>query len=702
MWPLSKASAGVRLPLCCEIGSGSMNADHGRTHADSSGRERPAAERQDVLDISSFFGTRLRPAYRYILALAIFGFALGFRQVALPVEIGLPFVTLFPAVALAVLLCDLGPGLIVLLLSGVVGQYAFMPPFWALKFPQDQLAALATFYVAGLIVCLIVNQMHKARAAMAAALREVRTARNEAVAARNATAATETDLTTILDAVPATIWVTRDPACRTIIGNKTTNELLGLSGGSNVSKSAHDSSGLPFEVFDKGGIAIPADVLPVQRAARGEKVTDYEFELRFKDGRRRILYGNAAPLLDQQGGISGAVAAFIDVTERRQAQRELKKRERRYRALFERSSEGFAICELIRDENGAAVDYRHLEVNPAAGRMVGLVPETILTKTYRELISPINPDWFDACVRAVAGEDVRREEYSPEFERWYASSLFAIGDDRFAVLFSDVTAIKAQEFALAAARAEAERANLAKSKFLAAASHDLRQPVQSLILFLAALKGPTAGTPLEKPVQRMGQAVDALSVMLSGILDVSRLDAGVVTPQLTALDVGAILARLSHEYTALAEAKGLRFSSITPPLHSYADPTLLERILRNLIENAIRYTQRGGVVVACRHRGKSVRVDVVDTGIGIPEEQIGDVFEEYFQLNNSARDRALGLGLGLAIVKRSAKLMGANIEVRSRVGRGSRFSLLLLAAEPCVHESSRPHDATEARGRDSD
>ena len=225
--------------------------------------------------------------------------------------------------------------------------------------------------------------------------------------------------------------------------------------------------------------------------------------------------------------------------------------------------------------------------------------------------------------------------------------------------------------ALALAKAEAERANLAKTKFLASASHDLRQPVQSLTLLLNMIGRQVGDKPtIAKAVDMATSAVESLNNLLNGILDISKLDAGAVSPELRNVNAGELVERLTGEYRPRATAAGLTLRCVANALWVRTDATLLERILRNLIENALRYTGKGGVVVGVRRRGETVRLDVVDTGIGIPADKRTEIFEEFRQLNNPAVDAKRGLGLGLAIVSRVAKLLGASVQVASNLGRG--------------------------------
>lgn len=234
---------------------------------------------------------------------------------------------------------------------------------------------------------------------------------------------------------------------------------------------------------------------------------------------------------------------------------------------------------------------------------------------------------------------------------------------------------------LAAARREAEAANRAKSRFLAAASHDIRQPVQSLVLLVAALARQLDGHPSQPLLRHLDTSLEALRMLLSSLLDVSKLDAGVIEPEIRRIDLRPLLEGLADEYRLRAEDKGLRLTVTTCEVEVATDPTLLERILRNLLENALRYTPDGEVGLICHVQGKTARVEIRDTGIGIPPEHLNRVFEEFHQVGNSERDRSQGLGLGLAIVRRLAEMLGHRIEVTSSLGKGSCFTVTLDSTE---------------------
>ncbi|MEO8153265.1 MAG: hybrid sensor histidine kinase/response regulator [Rhizobacter sp.] len=226
-----------------------------------------------------------------------------------------------------------------------------------------------------------------------------------------------------------------------------------------------------------------------------------------------------------------------------------------------------------------------------------------------------------------------------------------------------------------------ERANREKSRFLASASHDLRQPMHALGLFTATLEKRLDGTPLQPLVKNMIRSIDALEQSFTSMLDISKLDAGVIEPNLQPFPIRDLFRVLHMHCAGQAEELGLGLRFKAGGKIVMSDPHLLERVLSNLIHNAIRYTQDGGIVVVARTREAAVSIEVWDTGIGIPEEELPKVFDEFYQVGNPGRDRSRGLGMGLAIVKRLVLLMGHQLEVVSRPGRGTVFRILIKATE---------------------
>jgi signal transduction histidine kinase/CheY-like chemotaxis protein len=224
-----------------------------------------------------------------------------------------------------------------------------------------------------------------------------------------------------------------------------------------------------------------------------------------------------------------------------------------------------------------------------------------------------------------------------------------------------------------------ERANREKSRFLASASHDLRQPMHALGLFTATLEKRLAGTALQPLVKNMIRSIDALEQSFTSMLDISKLDAGVIEPNLQPFPIRDLFRVLHMHCAGQAEELGLGLRFKAGGKIVMSDPHLLERVLSNLIHNAIRYTAEGGIVVVARTRADAVSIEVWDTGIGIPPEELPKVFDEFYQVDNPGRDRSRGLGMGLAIVKRLVLLMGHQLEVSSKPGHGTVFRILIKA-----------------------
>ncbi len=248
------------------------------------------------------------------------------------------------------------------------------------------------------------------------------------------------------------------------------------------------------------------------------------------------------------------------------------------------------------------------------------------------------------------------------------------------------------------AQHEAEEANRAKSVFLASASHDLRQPLHALGLFLVSL----ARTPLDARQRQLLDHIEASSgaarEMLNTLLDFSKLDAGVVTASPRPFRLQPLLHKLENEFAPQANARGLVYRTRDTTVTVFGDPTLAELILRNLIANAIRYTHAGGVLVACRVRRFHVSIEVWDTGIGIPITQHRAIFREFHQLGNPERDQRKGLGLGLAIVDGLARTMQTSVTLRSIPDRGSVFRLRLPLAWTAPEEAIQPGVAMRLDG----
>ena len=274
------------------------------------------------------------------------------------------------------------------------------------------------------------------------------------------------------------------------------------------------------------------------------------------------------------------------------------------------------------------------------------------------------------------------------------------------VTYTNVTERKQAGKALEAATREAELANVAKSRFLAAASHDLRQPLQTLVLLQGLLAKAVNGERALTLVKRLDEGLGAMSGILNTLLDINQIEANTVRAERVVFPVMDILDRLTNEFAYHAQAQGLVLRTVPCTLSIYTDPRLLEQMIRNLLSNALKYTPAGTLLLGCRRRNGHLSIEVWDTGVGIPEREFAAIFDEYHQLDNAARERSRGLGLGLSIVKHLGRLLGHRVSVHSRgAGHGSMFAIevALPPAEPLPRlERYRPmteraSDAPEGR-----
>ncbi|WP_293376515.1 hybrid sensor histidine kinase/response regulator [Phenylobacterium sp.] len=255
-------------------------------------------------------------------------------------------------------------------------------------------------------------------------------------------------------------------------------------------------------------------------------------------------------------------------------------------------------------------------------------------------------------------------------------------------------------FENAALARAAEQANLAKSRFLASASHDLRQPIHALGMFVGALRGHALPPRSAELVEHMDGSIAGLDGLFTALLDVSRLDAGVIESRPEAVDLQPMLARIRRDVLSEAEAKGVRLTFVPTKAWVVSDPMLLERVMRNLIGNTVRYTDRGRVLVGCRRRDGRIALEVWDTGRGIAPEQREAIFEDFYQVAGKTSDSGrMGLGLGLAIVRRLTGILDHPLTLDSELGRGSVFQVLAPrspAPRPVAELAAAPAPANPA------
>lgn len=329
--------------------------------------------------------------------------------------------------------------------------------------------------------------------------------------------------------------------------------------------------------------------------------------------------------------------------------------------------------------------------NPAHHRLMGYPPGDLIGRNILELLPPLDaarlhedleylrthkPPPTPYTNRAVTRDG---RELVVEVHWTYKTDPHGAVTG-FVSILNDVTDRMEADRLREEARRAAEASARSRSRFLAAASHDLRQPLQALSLFVSRLGRRTMDDTGREILADMRESVATLSTLMNALLDMSKFDSGMAAPRVEAVALGELFAGLARDFAPPAERAGLRLRVRPTNLVVRTDGLLLRRILGNLIANAITYTSQGGVLLTARRRGKRVQVQVWDTGIGIPEEQQDLIFQEFYQAGDPMRERSEGLGLGLAIVDRACRILGHAVEVGSRPGRGSVFTVLLPLA----------------------
>jgi two-component system, chemotaxis family, CheB/CheR fusion protein len=266
--------------------------------------------------------------------------------------------------------------------------------------------------------------------------------------------------------------------------------------------------------------------------------------------------------------------------------------------------------------------------------------------------------------------------------------------DGVVITFNNITVMKNAVKELEEAKQQADEANAAKSRFLAAASHDLRQPLQAIALLQGLLAKTVQGERAQQLVARLEQISVSMSAMLDTLLNINQIESGILCAEKVMFWLDEMFIRVQNEFVNQAMAQGIEFRVIPARIQIFTDPHLLEQMIRNLLTNAFKYTRHGKVLMGCRRRQGILSIEVWDTGIGIPENDFERIFEEYQQIDNTARERSRGLGLGLSIVRRVGKLLEHSVKVRSQVGKGSVFSIEIKMPTERVSKTEREQPQT--------
>ncbi|WP_404382664.1 PAS-domain containing protein [Caenispirillum salinarum] len=447
-----------------------------------------------------------------------------------------------------------------------------------------------------------------------------------------------------------------------------------------------------------------------RRKPESERVLDY-------------VSGRSYLVKERRTRDGGVVTVLTDITDLKEKERQLIFRGQTLEATISE----LEMVQATLEEQGAELAgtaERLAEMQAQSRAIIEAVPDLLLTVdadgALREILSPDHEDLpfladhapgkrlhalmpeqtadqILAGVRAAVASGLpQRVQYAAAADdgtpRWFDARIAAKAFDEALVCVRNITEMRRIQDSLEEATALAEKANADKTRFLAAASHDLRQPIQALNLFIHALTGREHDPGSTEIINKIERSATALGDLLNGLLNISKLEAGMVEPVETVFPLGRLFDRLMLEYGPIAQSKGLTLRTVRTGLTVRTDLTLLERIVGNFLTNAIRYSQKGRVLFGARRVGNAVRIEVWDTGIGIEDANIPLIFQEFHQVENAARNRREGLGLGLAIVDRLATLLEHPVTVRSQPGKGSVFAVTVPLAEPVEDDPAADED----------
>lgn len=409
----------------------------------------------------------------------------------------------------------------------------------------------------------------------------------------------------------------------------------------------------------------------------GEKNNDLAFRLRCQDG----SYKDCMASVWRIPGPAGAIWVLAGTGRERPKDQALDEGLILARQIFDAAFEAIFVSDL---------EGNLLEVNAEACRLAKYSREEMLRLRNVDIVAHEEVQRIDSELDLADAGGVNENRWLLLCSDGSTVPLDLVVQrlpgDRYLAIGRNLTEREKAEKELTQARDAAQAANLTKSRFLAAASHDLRQPIQAISLFQEALRQTDLNDRQKSINDSLALAVRNLGEMLNALLDLSRLDVGDVTPISEVMVCKTMLHALDREFWPLANAKSLQLRFFFPkgPVAVFVDPRLFQSLLGNLVGNAIKYTERGGVLISLRRRDGQALIQVWDTGIGIAPEKTEAIFEEYLQIGNHERDRSKGLGLGLAIVRRLSRLLGTDVVCRSRPGQGStfEFSLPLIDTPP--------------------
>jgi PAS domain S-box-containing protein len=406
---------------------------------------------------------------------------------------------------------------------------------------------------------------------------------------------------------------------------------------------------------------------------------------------KRWLYSRVYPVPEGEGNCRSALVISLDITERRRIEEALRESESRLKALINATADDVVV--LLNEEMRMEI------ANERAALGFGRALEELIGQPIGKFMPAEIAEERRAHAREVlsTGRTVRFEDQRAG--RWYDNNMCPVLDQRgkataVAIFARDITERRGMEMRLAKAKEEAESANAAKSHFLAAANHDLRQPLHASTLLVEALLARDLDPEARRLVIHIKEATRLMEKMLSGLLDIGKLEAGSFRPKKVRFSAERFLYDLRQQFRMTAQEAGTRLRVAAPHTTLYTDPLLLSRIVQNFVSNAIRHARGGSVLIVCRRASGGRRIEVWDDGIGIAPDQQERVFEKFYQVGPSRSREEQGLGLGLSIAKGMSELLGVEIGMRSTEGKGSVFYVTVPVAEKEDEVAPREDTAT--------
>jgi PAS domain S-box-containing protein len=461
----------------------------------------------------------------------------------------------------------------------------------------------------------------------------------------------------LFEAFPLGISIT-DKAGNIVETNREAEKLLGISREEHTNRTI---GGQEWTIIRVDGSIMPPEEFASVRAMRENRlIENIEMGIVKDEDSITWINVNAAPIPTESYGLA---ITYGDVTERRKSEEALRQSEERYRSLFNRMTEGFAVHEIICNEAGKPVDYRFLEINPSFERLTGLKREDVVGKLLSEVLPDEDPLWVERYGEvALTGRSINFENHSPVLNRDYEVFAYCPAPGQFAVLFIDIT--------------ERRKLDQLKDEFISMVSHEMRTPLTVIMGGLSTLSQDHDKLTVEERENLTKNAIiesEELSHILDNLLELSRSRANRLAISYQVVELPAVIHNVIHRFeNKTAHHFSVKLSEDLPIIE--ADAIRIERILLNLVQNAVKYTAPGKVIeVSARRQNTSVLIGVSDEGIGIAEKDRSRLFNLFERIENKKENSAPGIGLGLVVCRRLVEAHGGKIWVESQEGKGSTF-----------------------------